>query len=178
MKKKPRSLQDIKITSEVIKDSHLGWSISYEELPQHDFSQIGEDGKTTVFFKHIEKHLVDHIEKYKIIVGCVAWLTNDTILKALAKKEGISLVVQKEDFLRPEIAANKDWAIKLRTLYENLPGTLTNSDFEGTLLREMWFGDYHSPEIEPVRCIGNVNTDKSSAFPRSHHKFIVFCKRD
>src|SRR5437879_3208005 len=82
------SLQGIKITSEVIKDSHLGWSISYEELPQHYFSQIGEDGKTTVFFKHIEKHLLDHIEQYKIIVGCVAWLTNDTILKALAKKEG------------------------------------------------------------------------------------------
>src|SRR2546422_11554601 len=106
MKKKSKSLQDLKIKSEVIKDSPLGgWSISYEELPQHDFSQIGEDGRTSVFFKQIEKHLLDHIEQYKIIVGCVAWLTNDRILKALAKKEGISLVIQKEDFLRPDLAA-------------------------------------------------------------------------
>ena len=29
--------------------------------------------------------------------------------------------------------------------------------------------------IEPVRCVGNNNTDKLPAFPRSHHKFVLFC---
>jgi hypothetical protein len=181
MKKQSRNLQDIKMRSEVIERSHLvegGWTIHYEELPQHDFSQIGEDGKTEVFFRQIEKHLVEHIERYDVIVGCVAWLTNETILKALAKRAGVSLVIQKEDFLRPDRAIEKNGARKLRALYEKLPRTLMNSDFEGTFLRDMWFGDYHGPEIEPVRCIGNVNTDKSPAFPRSHHKFIVFCNRE
>lgn len=176
---KPKRMQDIRIRNLAVEPSPLGgWTMHTEELAQLDFSQTGEDGKTQVFFRQLEKHLLELIEQYNIIVGCVAWLTNDTILNALAKKEGVSLVIQKEDFLRPDIAADKGWAKKLRGLYAKLPGTLRASDFEGTLLRHFWFGEYHQPEIEPVRCIGNLNTNKSSAFPRSHHKFVVFCERD
>jgi hypothetical protein len=57
MKKKPKSLQDLKIKSEVIKDSPLGgWSISYEELPQHDFSQIGEDTRANSVFYLMQEY--------------------------------------------------------------------------------------------------------------------------
>jgi hypothetical protein len=31
-------------------------------------------------------------------------------------------------------------------------------------------------EIEPVRCVGNYNRQKLSAFPRMHNKFLVFCR--
>ena len=27
-------------------------------------------------------------------------------------------------------------------------------------------------------CVGNYNEDKVAAFPRAHHKFLVFCKVD
>lgn len=32
------------------------------------------------------------------------------------------------------------------------------------------------PTIEPIRCVGNYNSEKAPAFPRAHHKFVVFCK--
>lgn len=30
--------------------------------------------------------------------------------------------------------------------------------------------------IDPVRCVGNYNANNQPAFPRSHHKFILFCR--
>ena len=34
----------------------------------------------------------------------------------------------------------------------------------------------HDPwESEAIRCAGNLNTDKSPAMPRMHHKFMLFC---
>ncbi len=32
------------------------------------------------------------------------------------------------------------------------------------------------PSLDPIRCVGNHNKEKSPAFPRAHHKFVVFCK--
>jgi phosphatidylserine/phosphatidylglycerophosphate/cardiolipin synthase-like enzyme len=32
------------------------------------------------------------------------------------------------------------------------------------------------PSIDAVRCAGNLNAEKSAAFPRAHHKFVVFCR--
>lgn len=29
--------------------------------------------------------------------------------------------------------------------------------------------------IDAVRCVGNLNREKSPAFPRMHNKFLVFC---
>ena len=31
------------------------------------------------------------------------------------------------------------------------------------------------PTIDAVRCMGNHNADKLPAFPRMHHKFLLFC---
>jgi hypothetical protein len=32
--------------------------------------------------------------------------------------------------------------------------------------------------IPPVLCVGNLNTDRKPAFPRMHHKFMIFIKED
>lgn len=34
------------------------------------------------------------------------------------------------------------------------------------------------PTLDPIRCCGNYNRDKNPAFPRMHHKFLVFCDVD
>ncbi|MGG6325682.1 hypothetical protein ACQ5UC_18795 [Vibrio cholerae] len=56
-----------------------------------------------VYFRDLEKHLISHINKADLVVGAVAWLTSESILDALASVKNVQIVVQKEDFLRPDI---------------------------------------------------------------------------
>ena|SRR5437764_14766891 len=140
-----------------------------------DYSTVSDDQKTCVYFKNLEKHLIDHIIESDVVLGCVAWLTNEQILKALALKRGVSSIVQKEDFLRPDITSENNWTSRLRQWYNNLPKTLDRRDFDSTVLGDM--GDFTIDWlIDPVRCVGNYNAYRQSAFPRSHHKFVLFCK--
>lgn len=140
-----------------------------------DYSTVGADQKTYVYFKNLEKHLIDHIKDSEVVLGCVAWLTNEQILKVLAQKRGVSIIVQKEDFLRPDIASENNWTSRLRQWYNALPKTLDRRDFDTTVLGSM--DDREIDQlIDPVRCVGNYNASRQSAFPRSHHKFVLFCK--
>lgn len=136
-----------------------------------DYSATSIDGRTLVFFKNLEDHLIRFIQKADVVVGCVAWVTSEPILKALAKKKGVSLVVQKEDFLRPDLPPNDDWKRRLRQLYDNLPYRLNSSDLPEPMSREI-----EGFTVEPIRCVGDANMDKLAACPRSHHKFVLFCK--
>jgi len=148
-----------------------------EDVKLKDYSSTSEDGRTTVLFKDIEKELIKRIVSAEIVVGCIAWLTSKPILEALSKKKGVALVVQKEDFLRPDFKNTIGWKNKLRAMYDALPNTLSRYDdgWNGTILGGMsTAGD---PTIEAIRCVGNYNKDKKPAFPRAHHKFIVFCKQ-
>ena len=141
-----------------------------------DNSNCTDDKTIHVYFKDLEARLLEHIAAADVVVGCVAWLTSDTILEALSKKKGVSIVVQKEDFLRPDLDAKDDWKTKLRSRYSSLPSTLTRFDegLKDTVLHMMsCAGDL---TIQAVRCVGNHNSDKSPVFPRAHHKFVVFCK--
>jgi phosphatidylserine/phosphatidylglycerophosphate/cardiolipin synthase-like enzyme len=141
-----------------------------------DFSVSSADNNVQVYFKNIELHLLRHIEAADIVVGCVAWLTSKAILHALEKKKGVSIIVQKEDWLRPDINDNGSWKSKRRALYEQLPSALSRYDegLQGTVVSMMSYaGD---PTIEAVRCVGNHNSQRVPAFPRMHHKFIVLCR--
>lgn len=142
-----------------------------------DFRAESIDGKTTVLFKNLENELITRIRSADVVIGCVAWLTSEPILRELARKAGVSLVVQKEDFLRPDLAPTNNWRRRLRKLYLDLPATLSRYDggFAETRLHLMSFAT--DPTIDAVRCVGNHNAAKASAFPRAHHKFVVFCKR-
>jgi hypothetical protein len=100
---------------------------------------------------------------------------NEQILKALVQKRGVSLIVQKEDFLRPDSTSEKNWTSRLRQWYNSLPKTFDRRDFDTTILGDMRDSKI-DPLIESVRCVGNYNAYRQSAFPRSHHKFVLFCK--
>lgn len=126
------------------------------------------------YFEDLEEHLIEHIREADAIVGCVAWLTSEHILGALASvPRGVSLIVQKEDFLRPDLDAGARWKSDRRIQYEALrslecwPETLniaTHALIEGL-------------RIEPVRCAG-LRRQKFPTQPRMHHKFLVFCKQE
>lgn len=128
-----------------------------------------------VHFRNIEDYLVERLKIHDCVVGCVAWLTNEKILKSLANvKGGVSIVVQKEDFLRPDLDILDNWKQKLRELYKNLQSPSMSKYGFGELVGKLSVcGD---PTISPIRCVGNHNKDKKVAFPRMHNKFLVFCE--
>lgn len=146
------------------------------DLALQDYRALSEDGKTLALFKNLEAELLARIDRADVVVGCVAWLTSEPILKALAKKKGVAIVVQKEDFLRPDTGSTPTWPRYLRGLYEAIQNNLSRYDegWAGTVLHNMSCAS--DPTIEAIRCVGNYNSDKNPAFPRAHHKFVVFCK--
>jgi hypothetical protein len=138
-----------------------------------DYGTAGVDKQTHVFFRNLEDHLINFIKQADVVMGCVAWLTSAPILKALALKKGISIIVQKEDFLRPDDTSKSDWRSQLHNLYNDLPRQLDRRDFYDTILGGM--ACKPNSLIDPVRCVGNYNSSKQPSFPRSHHKFVLFC---
>lgn len=94
------------------------------------------------------------------------------MLQALASCEHVSIVVQKEDFLRPDLGERPGWAQQLRRLYGELPSPLTRYDLPGLVPSLSYASD---PSIAAVRCVGHHNRERKAASPRMHNKFLVFC---
>lgn len=144
------------------------------KLSREKKSGVGEDGFFEAYFDDLEDRLIEHISSVNLVVGCVAWLTNKRILSALSGvKNGVSIIVQKEDFLRPDYGVSSDWKRRLREAYDNLPSPPCRYSNWGNPLESMSYAC--GPSIQPIRCMGNHNKNKSPAFPRMHHKFLVFC---
>lgn len=128
-----------------------------------------KSGNTTVHFKNIKASLIKYIKEADHIRGCVAWLTDLEIIDQLSKRH-CQIVIQKEDFLRPDIATDKNWTTTLRKAYAKL------GDWDKNDLHDEHSISYNDPNYtESIRCVGNHNADKTPAHPRMHHKFIVFC---
>lgn len=125
-------------------------------------------------FRNLEQELVSMISEADFVVGCVAWLTSEPILEALAAIHGAQIVVQKEDFLRPDMGASTAWKRHLRRMYDALEMPVDRSSLPSPVGGMSYCG---SPYVDAVRCVGNHNAAKSPAFPRMHHKFVVFCRR-
>jgi len=133
--------------------------------PQRDFS--APFGQVTVHFKRLPDALISYLCQFEFAFGCVAWLTHEPILDALSRLKQATIIVQKEDFLRPDVGGPSK--SKLRALYEAVRGS--NRMFFSSLSRMSSSGD---PEMDGVRCVGMVDPGSRSV-PRMHHKFVVFC---
>lgn len=126
-------------------------------------------GETRVYLREIKAALLEHIANAEVVIGCVAWLTDFDILRALAGKRVVSILIQKEDFLRPDSAEHKNFHADLRVAYSRLP------EFERapmpSLVSELSTnGDGSS---EAIRCVGFSNAHGPFR-PRLHHKFCLF----
>jgi len=147
--------------------------------PLEDYGVFVSRASVRVFFKDIEARLVALIDAHRSeygnqagIIGCVAWLTSPRILEALQMVR-CSIIVQKEDLWRPDEAGG-NFKAKLRERYDALrewPGRLSRLTFPWPASRLSTSID---DQLDPIRCIGNLNSARSPSFPRSHHKFIVF----
>ena len=74
---------------------------------EKEYGEAMENNNTTVgniscYFRNLEDNLIKHISEAQVVVGSIAWLTNERILKAMKSCKHVSIVVQKEDFLRPD----------------------------------------------------------------------------
>jgi len=125
--------------------------------------------RVEAIFRDHRRKLIEEISRYPVVVGCIAWLTDHAVLRALATRKAVSIVVQKEDFLKPDSGGSPS---ALRRLYDDLPG-LERWGFRHTAGYSYCGGGDNSA----VRCVGNHNADKRPAFPRMHNKFLVFCER-
>jgi len=139
-----------------------------EDVPFQDNSTT--EGDVSVIFKNLKGHLIKEIQKHNLVVGCVAWLTDFDILRALSKVENVIIIVQKEDFLRPDIKSGTAWPKTLRRFYDNLNCDVGRHEMPH--LRHLSVCSWVN--IPPVVCVGNHNTEKHPAFPRMHNKFLVF----
>lgn len=150
--------------------------------PLRDYGAEVRHGSTVsrVHFHYLAGHLIWYIRQADLVVGCVAWLTHESLLAALSQLSyGTALVVQKEDFLRPDAPSPtgtfraSPWKTRLHDAYGALHHPLGRTCYPEPLGSCSICGD---PGIDPVRCMGNHNRDKEPAFPRMHHKFLVFCR--
>lgn len=128
-------------------------------------ASISSAANIEVAFTDLDRKLCGLIKSYPVVVGCMAWLTNEGILKALATRDSVSVVVNKEDFLRPD---RGNWSQQgIKALYKDIPG------FDRCEIGRNYSccGD---PTGDAVRCAG-IFADRSEVPPRMHHKFLVFC---
>ena len=128
--------------------------------------------RVQVLFRQLKLALIREINAADWVAGCVAWLTDYDVLHALSARKYAKLVVQKEDFLRPESDGKREtWEQSLRRRYESLPRS-SHLEWPGRLNRLST--NYYDTDEVSIRCVGNYNEDRSPASPRMHNKFLIF----
>lgn len=160
-----------------------------------DFSVKSDGSDVEILFDGIAEKLINLISQHDVAVGCVAWLTNFDILKALSGCKWVNIVVQKEDFLRhdPNGVSSNDyekWKKSLHASYAALTGKKTsvtkllhldsldeleqNPHFNSRLfqccvrLNSEW-----THYNETIRCLGYASDPMKKTTPKMHHKFLV-----
>ena len=144
-------------------------------------------GQIEVLFRDHRGRLLRLFEEAQeaglVCVGAVAWLTDPAILGAMATVP-TSVVVQKEDFLRPEPMGSNDGGHRkdqLRVRYDAVARSDRNCDlfirqnFPDPLGSQSLLGDQG---IAGVRCVGPRNDRDPNRVrqPLMHNKFLVFIR--
>src|SRR5687767_8306111 len=94
--------------------------LTIDGFPQEDHSTAKPAVDIEVVFRNHHDRLLTLVSEYPYVLGCVAWLSDTRILDALASCRGVSILVQKEDFLRPDLDGASDFALTLRRAYDRL----------------------------------------------------------
>lgn len=124
-------------------------------------------GKVIAHFGDVASALEKFLQDSESVVGCVAWVTSNRLIDALAGKP-VSLIVNKEFELRTTDA--KPEQSRNRQTLDRLTGGLKRSDFPAPLNQVA--GASHD-EIDPVRCVGHIGRGRGANTPLMHHKFLV-----
>jgi hypothetical protein len=168
LNRKAKSLHEMRINT----DGSYPEFKTFSDFPDPSMSK----GRVSFHYRDLAKRLKNEINKADFVLGAVAWLTDFELLDALGKTPyGCAMLVQKEDFLRSDRNSGKAgvWEKQLRSKYDSLKSDMERHQLPGVASSLSYCG---CPKIEPVRCVGNHNSQKSAASPRMHNKFAVFCK--
>jgi len=101
--------------------NELGVPVDHDKEPQSD-NGISAVAPIDVIFRNHRARLVAEIARFPSCWVVLLGLTDTVVLEALAKCRHVSIVVQKEDFLRPDLGQAR--ARSLRRLYDALPSPL------------------------------------------------------
>jgi hypothetical protein len=123
----------------------------------------------------LDAALARWIRNSEFVFACFAWLTNYRVLDSLASCSGCQVVVQKEDFLRPDAGHGPRSNETLRRKYEALRCPVARYFMPGVAGGLSVCYDQH---VDAVRCAGVANQSRRKASPRMHHKFAVRCAVD
>lgn len=138
-------------------------------VPQDNYSRIVlAPASVEVVFRDHKRKLIDFIARHNVLLGAVAWLTDEDIIYELAGKKA-SILVQKEDFLRPDAKGSKE---SLRKAYGELYCGLYGAEVPGRF-REIQYAEAF--KVDPIRCVGNANREIRKSSPRMHNKFLIGC---
>lgn len=121
----------------------------------------------SVHLDSLQERLLEWLSFQEAVVGCVAWLTNEAVLAALNEKRICQVVMQKEDWMRPDYDGRHP-ARSSRTMYRRSAG-FDRPQIAG-LSELSYCGD---PSVEGFRCFGQSGDPGSR--PVMHHKFLVGC---
>ena len=100
----------------------------------------------TVHFAGLRDACLKWINEQEIVVGCVAWLTNDAIIGTINSRRAAQVIMQKEDWLRPDTRGQHP-AKKNPSIYQQDSGVDRWSLVYGLSLN----GD---PGVGRYRCFG------------------------
>jgi hypothetical protein len=133
----------------------------HEHEPQADHG-LSANANIEVIFRNHQARLVQEIDRFPVVLGGVAWLADSVVLQALARRTQVNIVVQKEDFLKPDLG--QSWAQNLRALYAALPSPLMRYSLPGGVSSLNYAGD---PSIVAVRCVGNHKPQRTTTHDRN-----------
>jgi len=129
----------------------------------------GHDAIVDVFFDDLAGHLCERLRDAHFVAGCMAWFTNYRVLDAMSRLPGgCQVVVQKEDFLRPDGSSKLELQRQYAALTCPERGILPTRTTAGPS-RLSYASDQ---TCDAVRCMG-VRPHRFKTTPKMHHKFFV-----
>lgn len=149
--------------------NNLGKRLGEPELMNVNLNTWSEDEKTLLILNNIKEYLIAFIRDADVIVGTVAWINHREILEELYKKEKVSIIVQKDDFV-----GNYRLGDQISEFNKSFPSCFYRDDeiLSSTLIPK--YMENVPRRIEPFRCLGEVNTE---IVPLQHRKVLVSLKK-
>ncbi|WP_199771138.1 phospholipase D-like domain-containing protein [Vibrio owensii] len=147
------------------------------DMPEdYEFNDNSTESKrgNKVYFRNIEERLICEIRKADVVLGAVAWVKKDEIIDALAEKDNVFIVIDKNPMFKSDYSKlskkDRDERNKLIKKYKNLTCNLSPYQFDNLLNK---VSEDCSPIIEPIKCVGK---EKTYPYSLMHNKFLIFAR--
>jgi len=127
------------------------------------------------FFDNLEEILTHFIQSFPYVIGCVAWLTNPNIIKVLETRDGVKIIVNKEEYLSTNMRiSRKKYYQNIHIQYNKL------MDFFSIKCLCCQKYQYQCPKFQKI--FGQIENKDGSVITcgivnnlsKMHHKFLIF----